>query len=81
MRAPLYALALRITGGPGAGLGALRLLERVGAIIGLGASALLLDDFGAERSLNMLGTAVIFGIAVYAMFEIVDRYRLSGTRA
>jgi predicted MFS family arabinose efflux permease len=75
MRAPLYALALRITGGPGAGLGALRLIERVGAILGLAASALLLGDIGAESSIRALGIVVLFGVALYAIVEITLRSR------
>jgi MFS family permease len=75
MRAPLYALASRFAGWSGAGLGALRLFERIGAILGLAASALLLGDFGAENSVHALGIAVLFGIAVYTVAEIVDRAR------
>ena len=75
MRAPLYALALRITGGSGAGLNALRLIERIGAILGLAASALLLGDIGAESSIRALGIAVLFGIALYAIVEIAGRFR------
>jgi predicted MFS family arabinose efflux permease len=75
MRAPLYALALRITGGSGAGLNALRLIERIGAILGLAASALLLGDIGAESSIRALGTAVLSGIALYAIVEIAGRFR------
>jgi len=69
IRAPLYALALRITGGPGAGINALRLLERVGAILGLAASAALLGVIGAEASIRLLGLAVLAGGAAYAIVE------------
>jgi predicted MFS family arabinose efflux permease len=75
LRAPLYALALRITGGPGAGLSALRLIERVGAILGLATSALLLGDIGAESSIRALGIAVLSGVALYAIVEIAGRSR------
>jgi predicted MFS family arabinose efflux permease len=75
LRAPLYALALRITGGPGAGLSALRLIERIGAILGLAASALLLGDIGAESSIRALGIAVLSGVALYAIVEITGRSR------
>ena len=73
MRAPLYALALRIAGGSGAGLSALRLIERIGAILGLAASALLLGDFGAEISIRVLGIVVLFGIALYAIVDVAGR--------
>jgi hypothetical protein len=75
MRAPLYAMALKIAGGSGAGLSALRLIERVGAILGLVASALLLGDFGAEISIRVLGIVVLFGIALYAIVNIAGRPR------
>jgi predicted MFS family arabinose efflux permease len=75
LRAPLYALALRITGGPGAGLSALRLIERLGAMLGLTASALLLADIGAESSIRALGIAVLSGVALYAIVEIAGRSR------
>lgn len=77
MRAPLYALALDITGASGGGLGALRLLERIGAILGLVASAVLLRDIGVQSSVSVLGIAVLVGIAVYAIVEIADRHRSS----
>lgn len=75
IRAPLYALALRIAGGPGPGIDALRLLERVGAIIGLAASAVLLGLIGAEASLRLLGLAVLAGVAVYVIVELAGRSR------
>jgi predicted MFS family arabinose efflux permease len=75
MRPPLYALALRVTGGPGAGLSALRLIERIGAILGLVASALLLDDIGAQSSIRMLGMAVLSGLALYVIIGIGGRSR------
>ena len=72
---PLFALALRITGGPGPGIDALRLLERVGAIVGLAASAVLLGQIGAEASIRLLGFAVLAGVAVYAIVEFAGRSR------
>ena len=75
LRAPLYALALGVTGGPGAGLSALRLIERLGAMLGLAASALLLGDIGAETSIRALGIAVLTGVAFYAIVEIAGRLR------
>jgi hypothetical protein len=70
LRAPLYALALRITGGPGAGLSALRSVERIGATLGLAVSAFLLGDIGAESSIRALGIVVLSGVALYAIVEI-----------
>jgi hypothetical protein len=75
LRAPLYALVLRITGGPGAGLSALRLIERIGAILGLAASALLLGDIGAESSVRALGIAVLSGVVFYGIVETAGRLR------
>jgi predicted MFS family arabinose efflux permease len=75
LRAPLYALAVRITGGLGAGLSALRLFERIGAILGLAASALLLGDIGAEISIRALGVVVLSGVGLYAIVEITGRLR------
>ncbi len=75
LRAPLYALALGATGGPGAGLSALRLIERLGAMLGLAASALLLGDLGAETSIRVLGIAVLSGVAFYVIVEIAGRLR------
>lgn len=74
MRAPLYALVIRIAGG-GAAISALRLAERLGAILGLGASASLLGDFGPQVSITALGIAVLGGLAVYAIIETLPRLR------
>lgn len=75
MRAPLFALVARMTGGAGAGIDALRLVERIGAILGLAASALLLGDVGAENSVIALGVAVLSGHALYAIVEATRRLR------
>jgi predicted MFS family arabinose efflux permease len=75
IRTPLYALVLRITGGPGRGLAALRLLERVGAMLGLAASAALLGEIGPQTSIRMLGLVVLAGGLFYAIVELVGRAR------
>ncbi|MBC8337393.1 MAG: MFS transporter [Alphaproteobacteria bacterium] len=75
MRAPLYALAHKISDGSASVFSVLRLAERVGAILGLIASALLLDDFGSDVSINALGVVVLFGSALYAVGEIAGRPR------
>jgi hypothetical protein len=75
IRAPLHALALRNAGGASAGLSALRLIERIGAILGLAASALLLGDIGAESCILALGIAVLSGVTLYAIVEIMGRSR------
>lgn len=75
IRVPQYALTLRMTGGSGAGLGMLRLLERVGALLGLLASALLLGETGAEPSLRALGFVVLAGGVAFAMIEAAGRFR------
>jgi predicted MFS family arabinose efflux permease len=75
MRAPLYVLALSVTERSGSGLGALRLVERFGAIIGLGASAVALGDVGGESSVMALGVITLIGIVVYAAIEVAERSR------
>src|SRR3546814_14364735 len=75
MRAPLYALVIRMTGGVGAGINVLRLAERIGAILGLAASALLLEDIGAQRSVTAVGIIVLVGLALYAIVEATRRLR------
>ena len=75
MRAPLHVLALSSAGGASAGLSALRLIERIGAILGLAASALLLGDIGAENCIRALGIAVLTGVTLYAIVEITGRSR------
>lgn len=73
LRAPLYALAAGNIGDSDTRLGALRMIERVGAILGLATSALLLNDIGAEISIRALGFAVLSGVALYAIVEISFR--------
>lgn len=75
MRAPLYALADRLSNGSGKARAALRLFERVGAIAGLAASAWFLPQAGAQTSIRMMGFVVLGGIAVYGIADIVGRYR------
>jgi predicted MFS family arabinose efflux permease len=75
---PLFTLALRITGGPGPGIDALRLIERIGAILGLAASAVLLGMIGAEASIRLLGFFVLVGVAVYVIVEFAGRSRRIG---
>jgi MFS family permease len=71
MRAPLYALSIKVTGGSRIGLSALRLTERIGAILGLTVSALLLADTGTESSIRALGVAVLSGVALYVIVRII----------
>ena len=75
IRPSLYAVVLRMMGGPGVGLDTLRLIERIGAILGLAASALLLEDSGMDRSLLMLSIVLVTGLILYAIIELVVRYR------
>jgi predicted MFS family arabinose efflux permease len=75
VRAPLYGLALEITGCSSAGLSALRLTERVGAILGLAAIALLLPDIGAESGIRWLGISTVTGVTLYVIVLIVGRFR------
>ena len=73
MQTPIYALALRITGGPGPGIDALRLIERLGAIARLMLSAFLLSEIGAKASLRLLGFAVLAGIAIFVIVTVTER--------
>jgi len=75
LRAPLYALAARGTGESNVRLGALRMIERVGAILGLATSALLLSDIGAENSVGAMGIVVLTGVTCYVIVEITFRAR------
>lgn len=75
LRAPLYALADRLSNGSDKARAALRLFERVGAIAGLVASAWFLPQAGAQTSIRMMGFVVLAGIAVYGIADIVGRYR------
>jgi len=75
MHTPIYAVALRITGGPGPGIDALRLIERLGAIAGLAISAFLLSEIGAEASLRLLGFVVLAGIGGFVMVSAAGRSR------
>lgn len=80
IRSPIYVLALRVTGGPGTGIDALRLLERVGAIAGLTTSAFLLRDVGVETAIVYLGVAVLAGAAIYAIVEGVSAIQVKMPR-
>lgn len=71
IRAPLHVLARSTTGGRG--LDALRLIERLGAILGLAGSALLLGRIGAGTSLLALSLAVLAGAALYAIVALASR--------
>jgi MFS family permease len=81
MRPSLYALVLRMMGGPGVGLDTLRLIERIGAILGLAASALLLEVRGMEGSLLMLSVVLVTGLILYVTIDIIVRYRSCDVRS
>ncbi|MCP5087771.1 MAG: MFS transporter [Rhodobacteraceae bacterium] len=69
MQTPIFAMALKINGGPGRGIDALRLIERLGAIAGLVVGAVLLGRVGAGICLQVLGIAVLAGITIYSIVE------------
>jgi predicted MFS family arabinose efflux permease len=75
IRPSLYTLVFGMTGGPGVGLDILRLIERIGAILGLMASALLLADRGMHSSLLMLSTVLGSGLILYVTIDIVEHNR------
>lgn len=76
MRAPLYSLAFKISGGASACFNTLRLTERIGAILGLAATSFLLGDVGGERSILVLGLVVLSGFIIFSGVEIISRLRL-----
>jgi predicted MFS family arabinose efflux permease len=75
IRPSLYTLVLRMTEGPGVGLDTLRLIERIGAILGLAASAMLLGDRGMDSSLVMLSALLGAGLLLYVTIDFVERFR------
>lgn len=66
IRAPQTALAIGAAVS-GARLGAVRLFERLGALIGLMASAFWLAEFGAEAIINAMAAVVLVGGAVFSI--------------
>jgi len=72
IRAPHYALALMLAEG-GGDLGALRLVERSSALLGLLLSALFLADIGAESTVTIPGVAVLTGAAAFGIVELAGR--------
>lgn len=72
VRAPHYGLALKLAKGA-SGLNALRLVERISALLGLLLSALWIADLGAEAILQVLGMVVLTGAVVFAMIASTDR--------
>lgn len=69
VRAPMHALALRVGGTTGGALSALRLGERVGALLGLLVSAALLGHTGFAGTIAAVGWAVLCGALVCATVE------------
>jgi len=74
-RAPQYALGRRLSESAGSSLGALRFVERLGAIAGLAASALLLDSYGAQQSLQALAVVVLVAALAYVLIDVTTRFR------
>lgn len=67
IRVPMTTLAVDLSGGSGRMLSALRLGERLGALVGLSGAAIFLSDAGAGPALASLGSVslaggVLFGI-------------------
>jgi len=67
IRAPMTTLALGLSGGSGNRLGGLRLGERIGALLGLSASALFLDISSPEVLLALLGSVSLVGGFIFAI--------------
>lgn len=74
IRAPQYALALRLADGSGS-LSAVRLIERGSALLGLLLSAVFLAGIGAELIIRILGALVLTGAAACAIVEFAGHSR------
>lgn len=74
-RAPQYAQARRLAASAGSSPNALRTVERLGAIAGLAASALLLDTYGSRESLQALASIVLVAALAYVLIEFASRRR------
>ena len=55
------------------GLRWLGLFERLGAILGLAATAMVLDDIGADRSIRILAFVILSGAVLFAGIHTVTR--------
>jgi len=77
IRAPLYSIALEGNEAGGPGLGAVRMFERAGAIVGLVVSAVFLMDIGVAQTISVLGTAVLLGFALYTLVEVIHHFQSS----
>lgn len=75
VRAPQYALSARLAAEGAPGLLWLGLYERLGAILGLAATAFVLDDIGADASIRMLAVVVLSGAALFALVWSAARTR------
>ena len=51
------------------GLSALRLTERIGAIVGLVASAFLIKKIGHASAVQYIGLLMVFGVIGFGVFE------------
>ncbi len=75
IRAPMIVLAVQLCGGSQAMLGVLRLGERIGALVGLTASAFLLTRFEGSVTLLVLGTLTIAGSVNFAILMVIQGKR------
>jgi hypothetical protein len=67
IRGPQYSIAVKLAGGSSRSLGVLRLVERLGALSGLGICAIYLSAIGTEPLLSVLGAVVLTGSAGFAL--------------
>lgn len=72
IRAPQYALAVRMTREAGRGLDYLRFVERAGALAGLSVTALTIRSLGAEQTVRVLAFVVLSGILLYSGAELTS---------
>ncbi|MCB1956598.1 MAG: hypothetical protein KDG55_13035 [Rhodocyclaceae bacterium] len=80
-RAPQHAIASEWTRRQAGSLGALRLMERLGAIIGLACSAMLLQGQPATSSLAQLGLVVVTAALAFIPIDLAARRRITETPA
>ncbi|MGD8350316.1 MAG: MFS transporter, partial [Gammaproteobacteria bacterium] len=75
MRAPLLDLAIAYAGGSVKAIGLVRMAERLGAMAGLGAAALLVTGRGGWNLPAILGIVTVAGGMLFAVSSAVVFYR------
>lgn len=71
IRGPQFSIAVRLAGGSSRSLGILRLVERLGALLGLGICSTYLPVTGISLLLSLLGAVSLTGCVVFSIFQIL----------